>query len=92
VVLLDVDPTTGLGRVRSRGVEEDRIEAQPTAFHERVRYAFLDLASAEPQRYLVLDASLDGDELAERVRGTVAELLASRNISVKSRVTNPVGD
>ena len=26
------------------------------AFHERVRYAFLDLAAADPKRYLVLDA------------------------------------
>ena len=31
-------------------------------FHERVRYAFLDLAANDPKRYLVLDATRPADE------------------------------
>ncbi|WP_244945610.1 dTMP kinase [Couchioplanes caeruleus] len=64
VVLLDVDPGVGLSRVDSRGQGTDRLESESRSFHERVRYAFLDLASADPKRYLVLDAARPADEIA----------------------------
>ncbi|WP_203820483.1 dTMP kinase [Paractinoplanes ferrugineus] len=67
VVLLDVDPGVGLSRVDSRGQGQDRLESESRAFHERVRYAFLDLAAADPKRYLVLDAGRPADEISEAV-------------------------
>ncbi|MEV6812560.1 dTMP kinase [Micromonospora sp. NPDC051296] len=75
VVLLDVDPRTGLSRAAARNQVADRLEAESVAFHERVRYAFLDLAAADPKRYLVLDAARPADEIAERVARRVEELL-----------------
>jgi dTMP kinase len=75
VVLLDVNPRVGLARVSSRGAGADRLESESLEFHDRVRYAFLDLAAEDPQRYLVVDASADPDEIASRVRGRVANLL-----------------
>ncbi|HET6214524.1 MAG TPA: dTMP kinase [Micromonosporaceae bacterium] len=75
VVLLDVDPVVGLSRVDSRGAGSDRLESESLAFHERVRYAFLDLAADDPGRYLVLDASRPADEIAAAVFARVAELL-----------------
>ncbi|SCE64935.1 dTMP kinase, partial [Micromonospora viridifaciens] len=75
VVLLDVDPRTGLARVESRRQGADRLEAESIAFHERVRYAFLDLAAADPKRYLVLDASRSAEEIAEAVARRVDEFL-----------------
>lgn len=51
-ILLDIPPKVGLAR---RG-ELDRMERQPIAFHERVRATFLELASRQPRRYLVVDA------------------------------------
>nr|WP_255421115.1 MULTISPECIES: dTMP kinase [Micromonospora] len=75
VVLLDVDPHTGLSRVESRNQGADRLEAESIAFHERVRYAFLDLAAADPKRYLVLDASRPAEEIAEAVARRVDEFL-----------------
>ncbi|HEY0535745.1 MAG TPA: dTMP kinase [Actinoplanes sp.] len=77
VVLLDVDPGVGLGRVDSRGQGTDRLESESRAFHERVRYAFLDLAAADPKRYLVLDAGRPPAEIAEAVTGRLAGLLAT---------------
>ena len=53
-ILLDLAPAVGLQRRERSG---DRLEAEPTAFHERVRRGFLALAEAEPERYLVLDAT-----------------------------------
>ena len=66
VVLLDVEPTVGLRRVSDRGTP-DRLEQESLAFHERVRYAFLDLAAADPGRYLVLDGSRACAQTAEAV-------------------------
>ncbi|MGR6316778.1 dTMP kinase [Micromonospora soli] len=75
VVLLDVDPHTGLSRVESRSEGADRLEAESVAFHERVRYAFLDLAAADPKRYLVLDASRPVEEITAAVARRVDEFL-----------------
>jgi dTMP kinase len=74
VVLLDVDPQIGLARVGGRGLA-DRLEGESISFHERVRYAFLDLAAAEPSLYLVLDANRDADTLAEAIQERVLRLI-----------------
>jgi len=74
VVLLDVPPEVGLARVAGREVQ-DRLERESLAFHERVRYAFLDLAQEDPRRYLVLDATRPVDEIAAAVRERVLPLL-----------------
>jgi dTMP kinase len=75
VVLLDVNPRVGLARVSTRGAGTDRLESESLEFHDRVRYAFLDLAAEDPQRYLVLDAGADPEEIAARVRHRLATLL-----------------
>ncbi|MDI1461942.1 dTMP kinase [Catellatospora sp. KI3] len=74
VVLLDVDPKVGLARVDRRG-SADRLESESLAFHERVRYGFLDLAAKDPDRYLVLDATRAEDDLAAAVAARVSALL-----------------
>ncbi len=70
-VLLDLPPQTGLTRFHER----DRIEAESLEFHERVRRAFLQLASAEPEHYLVVDARRPPDEIEAAVRERVVPLL-----------------
>jgi dTMP kinase len=50
----------------------DRLEAESDDFHARVRAGYLALAAAEPQRFLVLDATLPVDELAARIRDRVS--------------------
>ena len=73
-VLLDLDPVIGLARAKSRSTP-DRLEADSLEFHRSVRQAFLDLAAAEPTRYLVLDATEPPDVIAARVREAVTPLL-----------------
>ncbi len=70
-ILLDLPPKSGLGRFEER----DRIEAQGDDFHERVRAAFLELAAAEPQHYLVLDASLEREQLALQIQARLLPIL-----------------
>jgi dTMP kinase len=54
---------------------DDRLEALPEEFHERVRARFLALAAAEPQRYLVLDGTMPREEVQERIRATVRNVV-----------------
>jgi dTMP kinase len=70
-ILLDLAPKRGLGRFEER----DRIEAQSADFHERVRSAFLELAAAEPQHYLVLDATQDRDAIAAQIQARLLPML-----------------
>lgn len=65
-VLLDIDPQTGLARAGARS-RPDRLEAAALPFHQAVRDGFRSLAAAEPQRYLVLDATRDAAELGVEV-------------------------
>jgi dTMP kinase len=76
-VLLDVAPA--LGR-RRRGAAPDRLERESAAFHARVRGCLRDRAAADPDRYLVLDAAGDADEVAGRIRQRVAGLLDRRGL------------
>lgn len=71
-VVLDLTPEAGLGRFEGR----DRMEGESLGFHQRVRQAFLDLAAADPDHYLVLDARGGVDDIAAAVRDRVAPLLA----------------
>ena len=71
-ILLDLPPQAGLGR-RTRSA--DRLEAEPTEFHDRVRAGFLSLARQDPQRYLVLDATRSAAELTQEIQERVREML-----------------
>lgn len=73
-VVLDVDPEVGLARF----AERDRLESEPLDYHRTVRAAFLTLAEAEPDRYLVLDARVDVDEIAAAILERVMSVVASR--------------
>jgi len=66
-VVLDIDPSEGLGRFEQR----DRLEAEPLDYHQQVRAAFLTLAEQEPARYLVLDARDDVDAIATAILARV---------------------
>ncbi|MGE5133111.1 MAG: dTMP kinase [Gemmatimonadota bacterium] len=71
-ILLDLPPEQGLQR---RAPSGDRLEAEPTEFHERVRAGFLAQAHGDPQRYLVLDAAQPREEITRQIRDRVRDLL-----------------
>jgi dTMP kinase len=71
-ILLDLPAEQGLQRRARSG---DRLEAEPTEFHERVRAGFLAQAHAEPRRYLVLDASQPPEDITRQIRDRVRDQL-----------------
>ena len=74
-ILLDLDADAARGRLDEARTRYDRLEAEASEFHDRVRTAYLRLAEAEPERFLVVDASRPVDEIAEAIRDRVAPLL-----------------
>ncbi|MBO0832337.1 MAG: dTMP kinase, partial [Actinobacteria bacterium] len=71
-IVLDVPPSVGLGRRLSSA---DRLESEPIEFHERVREGFLQLAAADPERYLVVDAGRPEADLSREIQRRVRDLL-----------------
>ncbi len=56
-LLFDVDIETGLSRRQAGGGEWNRLDDYELAFHRRVRAGYLELAEAEPQRWVLVDAA-----------------------------------
>jgi dTMP kinase len=77
-VLLDVEPAEGLRRA-TEGRDADRLEAAGLDFHRRVRDAYRRRADADPDRYLVLDATRSVEELHDAIRQPVLERLAEHD-------------
>ena len=73
IVLLDIPIEDGLGRKKSK--ERDRFESESLAFHARVRRGYLDMAKADPERWLVVDGRLPKKEIEKKIWGQVSILL-----------------
>jgi dTMP kinase len=65
VILLRLEPDVGLARQR----DGDRIGNEGVEFHSKVATAFDDLAAGEPDRFVVVDASLPVDDVVAAVMG-----------------------
>ena len=63
VVLLRLDAATGLARQE----DPDRIGAEGVVFQSSVAHAFEDMAVSDPDRFVVVDASRDVDNVWEQV-------------------------
>lgn len=72
-LVLDLDPALGYARATAAGA--DRMEAEGLAFQERVRAAYLRLASEEPARVRVVDAAGEKDAVTARLATALGDLL-----------------
>jgi dTMP kinase len=73
-VVLDLDPAIGRDRLDAANKQFDRLEAEALEFHTRVRDSYLAMAAAEPQRFLVVDATLDRDAIRDAIIARLSEL------------------
>jgi len=74
-LLFDIDPELGLRRTRERGEDNNRFEEETLTFQRQVREAFLARAQAEPERFVVIDASRDAEAVSADVAAALAERL-----------------
>jgi dTMP kinase len=72
-LVLDLPVELGLARAKVRAGGEDRYERMGAAFHQRLRDAYLAIATAEPERCVVIDAAADVDTVAARLWSALAE-------------------
>lgn len=74
--LLDVDPAQGLERKQREG-EWNRLDAYDLGFHQRVRAGYLEMARAEPHRWVVVDATQNIEVIQNDIRRCFEQRLAS---------------
>jgi dTMP kinase len=71
-IVIDLPAEIGIGRLKN----PDRLEAEPIAFHERVRQEFLQIARLDPERYLVVDGTQSIDAIHTEITKRIALLPA----------------
>lgn len=78
---LDLPPQVGLERIRSRQrdpFQGDCMEQAQLPFHQRLYRGFQELAAAEPQRIVRIDAQGSPQDVAQRIWSVVKDRLAAR--------------
>ena len=83
-LLFDLAPAVGLARAwheidsGGRTRQETRFENETLAFHQKVRDGYLDLARRDPQRYRLIDANGDAQQVSRAVQEVLTMLLPER--------------
>ena len=72
-ILLDAPVETGMSRAGRRG-DPDRFEAERSEFFTRVRETYLQLAVAEPDRFVIVDATQDLDSVRQTIESIADSL------------------
>ena len=74
-LLLDLPVEIGFERKRDNSAEWNRLDAYDQAFHQRVRQGYLDLATAEPERWILIDATKSKNEVQLAMRAAIINRL-----------------
>lgn len=74
VVVFDVPVELGMARARARS-ELDRFEQEQQQFFENVRRSYLQRATADPERYRIIDASGDLVQVRAAMQSLIEEVL-----------------
>lgn len=78
-ILLDVSPEVAAVRMnrrqRATNTEADRMEKAGDDFHARLKNGFLELAAAEPGRFVVVEADGTAEEVADRIWNSIQHML-----------------
>jgi dTMP kinase len=93
-IIVDLPAETGIGRLKSH----DRLEAEPLAFHERVRQEFLQIARLDPERYLVVDGTQTIEQIHNEIINRVVTIPAISHIvkepklkkTIKTTIKKPI--
>ena len=76
--VLDIDPKVGLKRSLDRSNQENRFESYNIDFHNKIRSAFLEIAKKNKNRCVVVDASLNGQEINNLIITVIDNLITDK--------------
>ncbi|MDR2464600.1 MAG: dTMP kinase [Holosporales bacterium] len=69
--ILDIDPVKGISRSNIRQVDdaekEDRFEQIDINFHEKIRHGYLKICEQNPERCILIDASMSVEQIHESI-------------------------
>jgi len=71
--LLNISLAVAEARQRQSGKPLDRLEREDRNFHERVQQGYLQLAQAEPERFVVLDGTQDVAAVSQQINATLRQ-------------------
>ena len=75
-LLFDIEPELGLQRIAENASREvNRLDLEKLEFHKEVRNSFLELARRYPERYVIIDASLSMEEVADNTLKSILNRL-----------------
>ena len=77
-ILLDLDVEVGLGR-KKKDNEWNRLDAYTVEFHKRVRAGYLNMAEAEPDRWVVVNAEQPWEKVQAELRQVILGQLILRS-------------
>ncbi|MBN1847913.1 MAG: dTMP kinase [Deltaproteobacteria bacterium] len=85
--LLDCPVEIGLERARTRNRDhaqkgQDRFEQERLAFHRVVRRGYLELASKEDKRFVIIDAALTEDRVEEEIFRVLTPYLVNNHYDI----------
>ena len=76
--VLDIDPKVGLKRSLDRYNEENRFENYDIDFHNNIRNAFLEIAKKNKDRCVIVDASLNEQEINNLIITVIDNLITDK--------------
>jgi len=79
ILLLDIDVEEGLRR-RMRGGDLNRLDVLEVAFYQRVRQGYLEMAAADPSRWVIVDASRSPEVVQADLGKIVLDRLNQRKL------------
>ena len=74
-ILFDVDAETGLRRRQVGGGEWNRLDAYQLELHQRTRQGYLEMAKAEPKRWVIIDASRSPEMVQSQLQTAILDRL-----------------
>lgn len=70
-IMLDISPEEGLRRAGMRNHDENRFEQLDIEFHRKIRAGFIEIATQEVERCVVLDATQEASVLHAQIVETI---------------------
>ena len=74
-IVLDMDPNISLQRAEQRGGREDRFEQKGLSYQQKVREGFLQIAKAQPETHILIDASQSIESVHASIKAVVKQRL-----------------